>query len=242
MLVDDLLLQNPLGRLGNVQFLHYPHQLVHRSEPFYFLLQFVHIHHLLTVEIMTLLPYLLELVQIFQQIVMDNHAYLLVFCRILYEFLFVLLYHLFQLLQLRRRWPLDLHLRFWLFGWRGEGSRFRSWQNWRSWVAVGDRTCQIDGFLHFFMEFVEHIVQFCGLLSGRNLAGFNDRTAVLPLLVVNLLFFLFLKPLHILLLKTSTRQFRRSGCSSPSQFIFEHGMTRQISGRLISLGNNLQIR
>ena len=233
MLVDDLLLQNPLGSLRNIQFLHNPHQLIHRSEPLYLLLQFIHIHHLLIVKIMTLLPYLLEFIQILQKIIVDNYTDLLVFCRILYEFLLVLLYHFFQLLQLRRRLSLDLHLRFGLFSRWWKGNRFRSWLNGRGWVAVGDGTCKVDGFLHFFMVFVEHIVQFYGLLGGSNLTGFDNRTAILPLLIVYLLLFLLFKTFHILLLKTSTSQFGRSSCStscpSSSQFIFEHGMIGQIS-------------
>ena len=177
---------------------------------------------------------------------MDNYTDLFVFCRILYEFLLVLLYHFFQLLQLRRRLSLDLQLMLWLFSRWWKGNRFRSWLNGRGWVTIRDGTCKVDGFLHFFMVFVEHIVQFYGLLGGSNLTGFDNRTAILPLLVVYLLLFLLLKTFHILLLKTSTSQFRRSSCSTSypcsSQFIFEHGMIGQISWCLIGFGNNLQIR
>ena len=64
MLVDDVLLQDPLRGCRDVQFLHHPFELTHRLEPLDLMPETVDGVHLLAVELLTLLLDLLELRQI----------------------------------------------------------------------------------------------------------------------------------------------------------------------------------
>ena len=162
---------------------------------------------------------------------MNYWTYLLILSRVLYKLLPILLYHLSYLLNLLIWW--------WIWSRR---KVLRSWtclNRWRRRITILKRTCQVYWLLHPFLLLLKHFIKFCNLLSSRHLTGRYDRTTILSLLIVNFLFFLFLKPFHILLLKSSN--FRR-WLSSISQLIFKQGMISQISRCLISLSNNLQIR